>query len=50
MDAEFKERFLKYWNEYFPGAELPIGFYYSMWRNQNLWLNHLKDIVASLEI
>jgi len=29
MDAEFKERFLKNWNEYFPGAELPIGFYYS---------------------
>ena len=29
MDAEFKERFLQNWNEFFPGAELPIGFYYS---------------------
>ena len=29
MDAEFKERFLQNWSRYFPGAELPIGFYYS---------------------
>jgi hypothetical protein len=29
MEAEFKERFLQNWNRYFPGAELPIGFYYS---------------------
>jgi hypothetical protein len=29
MDAEFKERFLQSWTKYFPGAELPIGFYYS---------------------
>jgi hypothetical protein len=29
MDAEFKERFLQSWSEYFSGAELPIGFYYS---------------------
>jgi len=29
MKAEFKERFLRYWDRYFPGAELPIGFYYS---------------------
>ncbi|TRZ51651.1 hypothetical protein D4S03_04770 [bacterium] len=29
MDAEFKERFLQNWTRYFPGAELPIGFYYS---------------------
>jgi len=29
MDAEFKERFLQNWARYFPGAELPIGFYYS---------------------
>ena len=29
MDAEFKERFLQSWAKYFPGAELPIGFYYS---------------------
>jgi hypothetical protein len=29
MDAEFKERFLQNWNKYFPGAELPIGFYYA---------------------
>jgi len=29
MDAEFKERFLRNWSRYFPGAELPIGFYYS---------------------
>jgi Uncharacterised ArCR, COG2043 len=29
MDSEFKERFLQSWAKYFPGAELPIGFYYS---------------------
>jgi len=29
MDTEFKERFLKDWNRYFPGAALPVGFYYS---------------------
>jgi hypothetical protein len=29
MDAEFKEKFLQNWIRYFPGAELPIGFYYS---------------------
>jgi len=29
MEAEFKERFLQGWNKYFPGAELPIGFYYT---------------------
>ena len=29
MDAEFRERFIKNWTRYFPGAELPIGFYYS---------------------
>jgi len=29
MDAEFKERFLQDWDRYFPGAELPLGFYYS---------------------
>jgi hypothetical protein len=29
MDAEFKERFLQNWARYSPGAELPIGFYYS---------------------
>jgi hypothetical protein len=29
MDAEFKDRFLQNWARYFPGAELPIGFYYS---------------------
>lgn len=29
MDTEFKEKFLQYWDRYFPGADLPIGFYYS---------------------
>ena len=29
MDAELSKRFLKNWDRYFPGAELPIGFYYS---------------------
>jgi hypothetical protein len=29
MEAEFKERFIQNWTRYFPGAELPIGFYYS---------------------
>jgi len=29
MEAEFKARFMEDWDRYFPGAELPIGFYYS---------------------
>jgi hypothetical protein len=29
MDNEFKERFIRNWNNYFPGADLPIGFYYT---------------------
>jgi hypothetical protein len=29
MDTEFKERFTRNWNNYFPGADLPIGFYYT---------------------
>lgn len=29
MNTEFKESFLQNWTTYFPGAELPIGFYYS---------------------
>jgi len=29
MDNKFKKSFLQDWNKYFPGAELPIGFYYS---------------------
>jgi hypothetical protein len=29
MDFEFKEKFLQAWNRYFPGGELPIGFYYA---------------------
>ena len=29
MDSEFKERFLHNWDKYFPGAELPMGFYYA---------------------
>ena len=29
MDAGLKERFIKNWNKYFPGADLPIGFYYT---------------------
>jgi len=29
MDTEFKERFIRNWNNYFPGADLPIGFYYT---------------------
>jgi len=29
MDAEFKEMFLKNVTRYFPGAELPVGFYYT---------------------
>ncbi len=29
MDIEVKERFLRRWSRYFPGAELPIGFYYA---------------------
>ena len=29
MDLEFKHRFMERWSRYFPGAELPIGFYYT---------------------
>lgn len=29
MNAEFKEKFMQSWSRYFPGAELPIGFYYA---------------------
>lgn len=29
METAFKEKFIHHWNKYFPGAELPIGFYYS---------------------
>lgn len=29
MDTEVKERFIKNWNKYFPGADLPIGFFYT---------------------
>lgn len=29
MDTGFKQRFLELWQRYFPGAELPIAFYYT---------------------
>lgn len=29
MNTEFKQRFIRNWNKYFPGADLPIGFYYT---------------------
>lgn len=29
MDGEFKDRFQKNWDRYFPGASLPMGFYYA---------------------
>lgn len=29
MDLRFKQRFIDSWNRYFPGAELPITFYYT---------------------
>jgi uncharacterized protein (DUF169 family) len=29
MDLDLKQRFLTRWEAYFPGAELPIGFYYT---------------------
>ena len=29
MDEILKRRFLAHWQEYFPGAELPIGWYYT---------------------
>ena len=47
MDSEFKERFLQNWTTYFPGAELPIGFYYSQFSGiKIIWQKNLKDIVA----
>jgi len=29
MDMRFKQQFLERWEEYVPGADLPIGFYYT---------------------
>jgi len=29
VDQEFKEKFINLWQRYFPGAELPITFYYT---------------------
>ena len=29
MNSEFKKRFIRNWNKYFPGADLPIAFYYT---------------------
>ncbi|NLT21593.1 MAG: DUF169 domain-containing protein, partial [Syntrophorhabdus sp.] len=29
MNMQFKERFLKLWEKYFPGASLPVVFFYS---------------------
>lgn len=29
MEAEFQKKFMQSWSRYFPGAELPIGFYYT---------------------
>ena len=29
MDIEFKQRFIERWKKYFPGADLPIAFYYT---------------------
>jgi len=29
MDTEIKEGFMEKWDKYFPGADLPIGFYYT---------------------
>lgn len=29
MDVELRDRFIRLWNAYFPGAELPIVFYYT---------------------
>ncbi len=34
MDLEFKHRFMERWSRYFPGAELPIGFYYTDEKDQ----------------
>ena len=34
MDREFKERFIKNWDKYFPGADLPIAFYYTDMKDQ----------------
>jgi hypothetical protein len=29
MDIIFKQRFTELWDKYFPGADLPITFYYT---------------------
>ena len=34
MDNKFKEQFIKNWNKYFPGADLPIGFFYTDIKDQ----------------
>lgn len=34
MNIEFKKRFIRNWNKYFSGADLPIGFYYTDMKNE----------------
>ena len=29
MEKKFKNEFKQKWNKYFPGADLPVGFYYT---------------------
>lgn len=36
MDMTFKDEFAKKWNRFFPGAELPIGFYYTNEPNKKM--------------
>ncbi len=45
MDIQFRDYFLKRWKQYFPGAELPIAFYYTddasrapVMRDPNEWV------------
>jgi hypothetical protein len=42
MDGALQERFLQEWNNFFPGAELPIGFYYSSSADQKFIANPPK--------
>lgn len=50
MNVELKEKFLQNWNQYFPGAELPTGFYYFNSVEQKFLAEPLKDIAALSEI
>ena len=43
MNIEFKQLFIRNWNKYFPGADLPISFYYTDVGCQKVMPKPLKE-------